>query len=69
MSNEILDEIRRFRDEHARQCGYDIHRIFEEIRQGTEKLKSEGWKFVSPEPRASHEPVDAPYILREEPKK
>jgi len=69
MNNEIIDEIRRFRDEHARQCGYDIHKVFEDIREGTEKLKAEGWKVVSPEPRLPREPVDGPYVLREEPKK
>jgi hypothetical protein len=69
MTNEIIDEIRRFRDEHARQCGYDIHKIFEELRQGTEKLKAEGWKFVSPKPRVRRKPADDPYVLWEEPNK
>ena len=26
--NEILAEIRRTCDEHARECGYDVHTIF-----------------------------------------
>jgi hypothetical protein len=69
MTNEIIDEIRRYRDEHARKCGYDIHKIFEELRQGTEKLKAEGWEFVSPEPRARREPVNSPYVLHDAPKK
>jgi len=37
--------------------------------EGTEKLKAEGWVVVSPEPRAKKEPLDAPYVLREEPTK
>ncbi len=63
--NEILDQIHRLREEHARQCGYDIHRLFEEIRQGTGRLEAEGWQVVSPAPREP-EAADA---LREEPPK
>ena len=69
MTNEILDEIRHVRDEIARECDYDIHKLSQRIREGTEKLKAEGWVVVYPKPRAKKEPVDAPYILREEPKK
>lgn len=61
--NEILDEIHRHRAEHARECDYDIHKIFQEIRVGTAKLKSEGWKIGSPEPR---EVAESAYALREE---
>lgn len=64
--NVILDEIHRFRAEHARECGYDIHKIFQNIRTGTEKLKAEGWEIVSPVPREASE---TSYALREEPRK
>ena len=63
--NEILEEIHRFRAEHARECDYDIHKIFQQIRKGTEKLKAEGWKVVSPGPRQA----DTSYALNEEPPK
>ena len=69
MSNEILDEIRRVRDEMARECDYDVHKLSKMIGEGTEKLKAEGWKFVTPEPRVRGEPVNGPYALREDPKK
>jgi hypothetical protein len=69
MNNEILDEIRRVRDEMARECDYDIHKLSQRIREGTEKLKAEGWKVVYPEPRVRREPVNDPCVLREEPKK
>jgi hypothetical protein len=69
MSNEILDEIRRVRDEMARECDYDIHKLSQRIREGTEKLKAEGWKVVTPKPRVRRKPVDDPYVLREEPTK
>jgi hypothetical protein len=47
--NEILQEIRRVREEHARECNYDVHVMFEQMRTETEQLKAEGWKVVSPE--------------------
>ena len=40
--NEILDEIHRIREEHARECGYDIHKMFEQLRENTERLQAEG---------------------------
>jgi len=63
MHNEILDELYRIREEHARECGYDIHEIFERIRRGTELLKTQGWQVVSPAPREA----EASGVLREEP--
>jgi hypothetical protein len=46
--NEILTEIRRTRDEHARECRYDVHILFERMRAETAQLETEGWKVVSP---------------------
>jgi hypothetical protein len=62
-TNEILDEIHRVREEMARDCDYDVHKLFERMRQRTEKLKAEGWQVVDPAPRQA-EDVGA---LREEP--
>ncbi len=59
--NEIIDDIRRTRDEHARECGYDVHVLFEQMRAETEKLKAEGWRIVSPA-QSENSPM-----LREEP--
>lgn len=64
LENEILTELRQIRDEHAQECGYDIHRIFAELRTETERLKAEGWQVVSPPPRRDEEPSS---VLREEP--
>jgi len=46
METEILDEIRKVRDEHAKECGYDVHRAFEQMRAETKQLKAEGWQVV-----------------------
>jgi hypothetical protein len=46
METEILDEIRKVRDEHAKECGYDVHRAFDQMRVETEQLKEKGWRVV-----------------------
>jgi hypothetical protein len=46
METEILDEIRKVRDEHAKECAYDVHLAFDQMRADTELLKSEGWQVV-----------------------
>jgi hypothetical protein len=44
--DEILSEIRRIREEHARSQNCDVHALFEKMRQDEARLKAEGWKFV-----------------------
>ncbi len=34
-------------DEHARECNFDVHVMFEQMRAETERLKAEGWKVLS----------------------
>ena len=46
METQILDEIRKVRDEHAKECAYDVHRAFEQMRAETQRLKTEGWQVV-----------------------
>ncbi len=49
MKNEtILDEIRRIRDEHAKQFNYDLDAIFADIQRHQVELKKQGWKFAKP---------------------
>ena len=62
--NEILQGIRRVREEHARECNYDVHVMFEQMRAETEQLKAEGWKVV---PAAVAQEASA--IVREDPPK
>lgn len=49
--NEILEEIRRVREEHARECGYDVDVMFARMKEHLERLKAEGWNVVYPAPR------------------
>ena len=47
MKNEsILDEIRRIRDEHAKEFNYDLKAIFADIKRHERVMKKDGWKFV-----------------------
>ncbi len=59
--DEILSEIRRVREDMARESGYNVRVMFEQIRQRTEHLKAEGWEFVD----LSNQPSEA--LVREEP--
>jgi len=45
-ANPILDEIRRIRDQHAKQFNYDFDAIFDDHLRHQEELKKQGWKFV-----------------------
>ncbi len=45
-TNPILDEIRRFRDAHAKKFNYDLAAICEDLKRERETLKKHGMKFV-----------------------
>ena len=51
MESEILDEIRKVRDEHAKECGYDVHRALEQMRAEPESAVA-GNEKRSPRQRA-----------------
>ena len=54
----ILEEIRRIRDEHAKQFNYDLDAIFADIQRRQTELKKQGWKFAKPpRRRASEKPA------------
>ena len=50
--DEIVEEVRRVKEEHAAQYGYDIRAMFRALR---EKQKKNGRKVVSPAPRRAGE--------------
>ena len=62
--NEILEEIHRVREEHARECGYDVDVMFARMKEHLERLKAEGWNVVYPAPRETE-----PAARHEEPPK
>ena len=61
--NKILTEIRRTRDNLARETGYDLRRLFDYVRECEREAAARGVKFVSPAPREK----ETAYSLREEP--
>lgn len=64
-TNEILDEIHRAREEHARECGYDVDVIFARMKERLKQLEAEGWKVTSPGPRET----EVSYALHDKPHK
>ena len=64
-TNEILEDIYRVREEHARECGYDVKTIFARMKEHLKELEAQGWRVVSPGPREK----ETSYALREEPPK
>jgi len=42
----IIDEIRKYREKHARSCAFDLTRIVEDTRRAEQKLRQEGWTVV-----------------------
>ena len=63
--NKILTEIRRTRDDLARETGYDLKRLFDYVREREREAAARGVKFVSPTLREK----ETAYSLREEPPK
>ena len=61
--NPILSEIRRTREDLARETHYDLQQLFDYIRDREREAAVQGVKFVSPAPRET----TTAYALREEP--
>ena len=61
--NKILTEIRRTRDDLAHETGYDLHRLFNYVREREREAAAHGVKFVAPALREK----ETAYALREEP--
>ena len=64
-TNEILEDIYRVREDHARECNYDVGTIFARMNEHLKELEAQGWKVVSPLPREKN----AAAALREQPLK
>ena len=43
----IIEEIRKYREEHARKFGFDLGRIVEDAQQTEGTLRDEGWNVVT----------------------
>ena len=45
--NEIISEVRKTREQHAKRFRYNLEEIVADIQKGEEKLIEEGWKIIS----------------------
>ena len=43
---DVLAEVRRVREEIARECNYDVKQIFARYREMRAKAEADGWKMV-----------------------
>lgn len=48
MSDSIIQEVRKIREQHAASMDYDLDRIFADLKARQEKHAAEGWVVVSP---------------------
>lgn len=59
----IIEEIHRYRREHAEKFDYDLDAMFADLLKRQEELKKQGYKFVKLPPRRIPPipaPVDSP---------
>lgn len=47
----IIEEIRHYREEHAKACGFDLKRIHEDITHAEQELRKMGWTLVTEKAR------------------
>ncbi|MDQ5908737.1 MAG: hypothetical protein QG599_830 [Pseudomonadota bacterium] len=48
MSDSIIQEVRNVREQHAASMGYDLDRIYADMKARQEKHAAEGWFVISP---------------------
>lgn len=50
MNDSIISEVRKMRDQHAASLGYDLDRIYADLKAREQRHLSEGWQVVPPPP-------------------
>ncbi|HZJ15820.1 MAG TPA: hypothetical protein VFD27_12275 [Chthoniobacteraceae bacterium] len=65
--NEIIAEIHRTRAAIARECDYDVDKLFAYLRKKTAEFQAAGWEVV--DIAAERREADQTCMLREEPPK
>ena len=56
MSDSIIQEVRTIRDQHAASMGYDLDRIYADLKARQEKHKADGWVIVATQMQNDVEP-------------
>ncbi len=56
MSNSIIQETRSIREQYAASMGYDLDRVFADLKTRQEKHAAEGWIIIQPPSNPPLEP-------------
>ncbi len=56
MSDNIIQEVRAIREQHAASMDYDLDRIYADLKARQKKHAAEGWVIVSPPSSPPPEP-------------
>ncbi|MDG4550777.1 MAG: hypothetical protein P9F19_15730 [Candidatus Contendobacter sp.] len=56
MSDTIIQEVRNIRERHAASLGYNLDRIYIDLKARQEKHAAEGWVIVPPPANPPPEP-------------
>ncbi|MGH8475820.1 MAG: hypothetical protein ACRER2_08645 [Methylococcales bacterium] len=56
MTDSIIQEVRNIREQHATSLGYDLDRIYTDLKARQEKHAAEGWVIVPPPSSPPSEP-------------
>ena len=56
MSDTIIEEVRNIRERHAASLGYDLDRIYIDLKDRQEKHAAEGWVIVPAPVNSPSEP-------------
>lgn len=56
MSDTIIQEVRNIRERHAASLGYDLDRIYIDLKVRQERHAAEGWVIVPPPANSPPEP-------------
>ena len=59
MSDSMIQKVRHIREQHAASLGYDLDRIYADLKARQEKHVAEGWVIVSPPSTPPPEPYMA----------
>lgn len=51
-----VKEVRKAREDHAQRFGFDLNKIFEDLKKSEAHLANDGWKIVSRNPRLRKSP-------------
>ena len=56
MNDSIIEEVRNIREQHAASMGYDLDRVYADLKDRQEKHAAEGWVIVPPPSSPPPEP-------------